>query len=64
MPAALVNSTTEAATWFIASEAARAGLVRTPVVALTEAVLRTMAFSRLKLAVNVVLAIGQGVGAQ
>jgi CxxC motif-containing protein (DUF1111 family) len=58
MPAALVNSTTEAATWFIASEAARAGLVRTPVVALTEAVLRTMAFSRLKLALNLAITIG------
>jgi RNA polymerase sigma factor (sigma-70 family) len=58
MPAALVSSTTEAATWFVASEAAKAGLVRTPVVALTEAVLRTMGISRLKLALNLVLAIG------
>ncbi len=39
-------------------EAALAGMVRAPVVALTDAVLRTMALGRLKLAVRVLFTVG------
>jgi RNA polymerase sigma factor (sigma-70 family) len=53
----LMDSTIRAATHFAARQAAT-GLVSSPVIALTEAVLRTMALSRLKIAVRLVLALG------
>ena len=48
LPATLVSTTVRAATRFAASEAAATGLVSASVVALTKAVLRTMALARLK----------------
>ena len=62
MSPALVDSTVKAASGFAASEAATSGLVSATVVALTEAVLRTMALARLKMATSVVLVVGLTAG--
>jgi RNA polymerase sigma factor (sigma-70 family) len=61
-PAALVDSTVKAALPFAAGNAA-AGLVSTPVAALTEGVLRTMFLTRLKIAAAALVALaGVGIG--
>jgi RNA polymerase sigma factor (sigma-70 family) len=57
-PALLVDSTVKAAMGFAASSSATAGLASTPVIALSERILRLMAFSRFKLAIQLGLAIG------
>ncbi|MDR3634769.1 MAG: sigma-70 family RNA polymerase sigma factor [Isosphaeraceae bacterium] len=58
VPSALVSATVRAAIGFAASDLATTGLVSTSVVAITEAVLRTMALTRLKIATSVVLVVG------
>jgi CxxC motif-containing protein (DUF1111 family) len=58
MPSGLVDSTVQAAMGFPPDKAASTGLVSAPVVALTEAVLRTMALTRLKVAMVIALGIG------
>ena len=57
-PTMLVDSTVKAAMGFAASSSATAGLASTPVIALSERILRLMAFSRFKLAIQLGLAIG------
>ncbi len=58
VPSALVENTTAAAMGFAANTATATGAVSAPVAALTERMLRTMAFSRLKLATYLALAAG------
>jgi RNA polymerase sigma factor (sigma-70 family) len=58
LPPLLVDSTVHAAMGFAASGAAATDLASTSVIALTETVLRTMAFSRLRLAVHLALGVG------
>ena len=58
MPAALVDATARAALGFVSGNAAATGLVSQSVLAVSESVLKTMAFSRLKLATHVALAAG------
>jgi RNA polymerase sigma factor (sigma-70 family) len=58
LPAALVDSTAQAAIGFAANAAATSGLVSTSVVTLTESVLKTMAITRLKLALGIAIAVG------
>ena len=58
IPSVLVDSTVRAAAGFAASDAAATGFVSAAVVALTHAVLRTMALTRLKVATGVVLVAG------
>ncbi|SIO61389.1 RNA polymerase sigma factor, sigma-70 family [Singulisphaera sp. GP187] len=54
----LVNATVRGAAGFAASDAAATGFVPASVVALADAVLKTMAATRLKVATNLVLAVG------
>ncbi len=56
-PPLLVDSTVKAAMGFAASSTATAGLASTPVIALSEKMLRVMAFSRVKAAVHLALAV-------
>ncbi|WP_406695878.1 sigma-70 family RNA polymerase sigma factor [Singulisphaera sp. Ch08] len=56
--AMLVDSTVRGAAGFVASDVAATGYVSTSVVALADAVLKTMAAARIKVATNLVLAIG------
>ena len=58
MPAVLVDSTVKAASVFAAGDASATGLVSAAVVALTHAVLRTAALTRIKLATSVVMVAG------
>ncbi len=58
MPSALVDATVRAAAGFAAGDAAAMGSVSAAVVALTRAVLKTMAVARFKLATGVVLSVG------
>ncbi len=57
-PPVLVESTIKAAMGFAANSAAPAGLATTQAIALTERILRTMAFSRFKAATHLTLAVG------
>ena len=57
LPAGLVAATVQAATRFAASKAAANGLVSVGVIALTEAILRSMALAPLKLAASLTLAV-------
>ena len=57
-PPVLVESTIKAAMGFAANPAATAGLATTQAVALTERILRNMAFSRFKVATHLALAAG------
>jgi RNA polymerase sigma factor (sigma-70 family) len=61
LPPVLVDSTVHAAMGFSASNAAATELASSSVISLTEAVLRAMAFSRLKLVMH--LAVGVGIAA-
>jgi RNA polymerase sigma factor (sigma-70 family) len=54
----LVESTVSAALSFAAKSAATTGLASSPVVALTESVLRAMAIARAKLAIGIAVAVG------
>ncbi len=58
VPAALVDSTAQAALGFAASTALTTGLVSTSVVALSESVLKTMTLGRLKLGIGIAIAVG------
>ena len=58
MPGALVEATARAALGFVSGNAAASGLVSQSVLAVSESVLKTMAFSRLKLITHVALAAG------
>ena len=58
VPRALTDSTTLAAVAFAASKAATPGLVSPEVISLTESVLGTMAFARLKMATHLALSFG------
>ncbi len=58
LPAPLVDSTARAASEFAASDVAAAEVVSASVVAIAEAVLKTMALARIKLATSSVLIVG------
>ncbi len=63
VPPVLVESTVQAAMGFAASTSATAGLVSVGVVAVSEAVLWTMALARLKAAMSLAMAFGIGAAA-
>jgi len=63
VPSFLLESTVQAAMGFAVSNAAAAGLVSGAVVAVSEAVLWTMALARLKVAMSLVTTLGIGVAA-